>query len=145
MKSPSVLLITLLLLVFAQPSFSEIYKYTDKDGNIQFTDKKPPEKAKAETVKLKISTIKNSNIGTHSISSNDKIIMYSATWCGVCKTAKKYFKSQGIPFKEYDVEKSAKGRKDFNRLRGRGVPIILIGKQRMDGFDRSYFERLYEG
>ena len=145
MKKVSILLITLILLVFSQPSFSKIYKYTDKDGNIQFTDKKPPEKAKAETIKLKINTVKNPNIYNHSLGTSDKIIMYSATWCGVCKTAKKYFKSQGIPFQEFDVEKSAKGRKDFKRLRGRGVPIILIGKQRMDGFDRSYFEELYEG
>lgn len=117
----------------------------DKDGNIQFTDKKPPKNASAETVKLKINTVKTPSISNNALGINDKIIMYSATWCGVCKTAKKYFKNQGIPFQEYDVENSAKGRKDFKRLRGRGVPIILIGKQRMDGFDRSYFERLYEG
>lgn len=145
MKKLYILLITLLLLMISQSSISEIYKYMDKDGNIQFTDKKPPKNARAETVKLKINTVKTPSISNNALGINDKIIMYSATWCGVCKTAKKYFKNQGIPFQEYDVENSAKGRKDFKRLRGRGVPIILIGKQRMDGFDRSYFERLYEG
>ncbi len=163
MKKFFILLITLLLLISAQHSFSEIYKYTDKDGNIRFTDKRLPEKANAETLKLKINTVKNPSIYNHSLgtsdktitsnasdktisnSTADKIIMYSATWCGVCKTAKKYFKNQGIPFREYDIEKSAKGRKDFKRLRGKGVPVILIGEQRMDGFDRSYFERLYKG
>ena len=145
MTKLSILLTILLLLVFSQPSFSEIYKWVDKDGSVRFSDKKPPEKAKAETVKLKINTVKNPSIYNHSLGASDKVIMYSASWGGVCKTAKKYFRSQGIPYKEYDVENSTKGRNDFKQLRGRGVPIILIGKQRMDGFDRSYFEKLYEG
>lgn len=152
MKKFLCLLITFLLFVIAQPSFSEIYKWVDKNGNIKFSDKKPVTGNKTKTVKLKINTVKVPNIYNNpmdedfaldkTISSSKKVIIYSASWCGVCTTAKKYFKQKGIPYKEYDVETSAKGRKDFKRLNGRGVPIILMGKKRMDGFDQSYFERL---
>ena len=52
--------------------------------------------------------------------------------------------NQKIPFQEYDVEKTRKGKKDFAELKGRGVPILLVRGQRMNGFSASRFERLYE-
>ncbi len=134
-----------MLLVITQPSFSEIYKWVDKDGSVKFSDKKPLKGSQAKTLKLKINTVKVPKISNNSLASKNKIIMYSATWCGVCKTAKNYFNNQSIPYQEYDVEKTVEGRKGFKRLGGRGVPIILDGKKRMDGFDRSYFEKLYQG
>ena len=145
MKNTYSLLITLFLLVITQPSIAEIYKYTDKDGNVQFTDKKPPQNARAETVKLKINTVKNPSISNNPLGTNNKIVMYSATWCGVCKKAKKYFNEKGIPFTEYDIEKSVKGRRDFKRLSGKGVPLILIGNKRMSGFSRSFFDKMFPG
>jgi len=142
------LFIMLLLLLITQNTFSQIYKWTDKDGNIKFSDRKPQQAQKVKEVKLKINTVKVPKLHDDSTtqdyaSTNNKIIMYSASWCGVCKTAKSYFNSKGIPYKEYDVETSVKGRKDFKRLGGRGVPLILIGKKRMDGFDRSFFDKLF--
>ncbi len=143
------LFIVLVLLAITQNVFSQIYKWTDKDGNVKFSDRKPEQEQKVEEVKLKINTVKVPKIHNNSSDSvyagaNNKIIMYSASWCGVCKTAKTYFNKKGIPYMEYDVETSAKGRKDYKRLGGRGVPLILIGKKRMDGFDRSFFEKLYK-
>jgi len=148
------------LLSFSQYSYSQIYKWIDKNGDVQFSDQKPKTGNKTESIKLKINSVKNpsfsnntlntdtqdfDNTGKNDYASAQKVIMYSAVWCGVCKHAKKYFKQQGIPYKEYDIDKSAKGRKDFKRLGGRGVPIILVGKQRMDGFDAAAFERMYRG
>ena len=57
--------------------------------------------------------------------------------------AKAYFKANRIPFVEYDVEKSAKGRRDYKRLRAKGVPVIVVGGKRMNGFSRSGFDQLY--
>jgi len=138
------------LLLIASNVSSQIYTWTDKDGNIKFSDRKPQQEQTVKEVKLKINTVKvpkihNNSSGNDYVGANNKIIMYSASWCGVCKTAKIYFNKKGIPYKEYDVETSVKGRKDFKRLGGRGVPLILIGKKRMDGFDRSFFEKGYQG
>ena len=60
--------------------------------------------------------------------------MYSAEWCGICKRAKSFMDSEGIPYKEYDVDESSKGKRDFKKLNGKGVPIFLVGDQRMNGF-----------
>ena len=63
-----------------------------------------------------------------------KVVLYSTTWCGYCKKARDYFLDQGIAFSEYDVEKSTRGRRDYARLGGKSVPIILVGKTRINGF-----------
>ena len=71
--------------------------------------------------------------------------MYSTSWCGYCKKAARYFRQRGIPFRDYDIEKSEKAARDYKKLNGRGVPIILVGKRRMNGFDARTFEQLYFG
>ena len=71
------------------------------------------------------------------------MVMYSASWCGVCKRAKAYFDDQGIVYDELDVEKDAQGKQDYARLGSRGVPIILVGGRRMDGFNITRFQQLY--
>ena len=70
--------------------------------------------------------------------------MYSAQWCGVCEQARSYFKKNKIRYKEYDVDKSVEGRTRYRELKGRGVPIIIVGKSLMSGFSPEYFEQLYE-
>ena len=34
----------------------------------------------------------------------------------------------------WDVDESSKGKRDFKKLNGKGVPIFLVGDQRMNGF-----------
>jgi len=128
----------------------EIYKWTGADGRTQFSDH-PPRHLEVETVDIRINTY----TGPPTISGNElyktpgeseankKVIIYTTTWCGVCKKAKSYFKTHGIPYQEYDVESSEKGRRDYKKLKGRGVPIILVGNRRMNGFWAENFKKMY--
>lgn len=137
----------MLLLVFSSSVVAEIYKWIDADGNPQFSDRAPSGTG-AEQVDLRaINTIKSVSVATLSDrdASTSTVILYSAGWCGVCKQARAYMQRQGIPYREFDVEKTARGRKDFRRLGGTGVPVILIGRQRMNGFSIRRFEELYNG
>lgn len=72
-----------------------------------------------------------------------KVVLYSSSRCAKCREAKQYLTAQGIAFVEFDVQKSRRGAKEFARLNGRAVPILLIGGDRLDGFDRRDFEALY--
>ncbi|MFQ5761120.1 MAG: glutaredoxin family protein [Acidiferrobacterales bacterium] len=49
---------------------------------------------------------------------------------------------KGVAFREYDVERSEAGRREYKRLNGKGVPIILVGDQRMDGSNRPKLEAI---
>ncbi len=129
---------------------AEIYKWVDEHGNTHFTDSPPAEK-KVESVKLgRINTYTSPKLepikfeaSTQPKTGNRHVVMYSTTWCGVCKRAKQYFNKNNIAYTEYDVENDEKGRQDFANLGARGVPVILVGNQRLNGFNRASFEKIY--
>ena len=82
----------------AGPVSAEIYKWTDEKGYIHYSDKKPENQ---EVTELKFEI---------------------ATWCSVCKKAKRKYKQLGAT----------------------GVPVIIVGRKRMNGFSEAGFKRIYK-
>jgi glutaredoxin len=74
-----------------------------------------------------------------------RIVLYSTANCPNCRRAKAFLRREGIAFREMDVGKSPRARKELERLGARGVPVLLIGDTRLDGFDEARFRRLYRG
>jgi glutaredoxin len=139
----------LAFLAFTSIAASDVYRWTDEHGRIHFGDK-PPADAATEQVDIRVNTYESPQIvyqpsdkSIATAAGRKSVVMYSAAWCGVCKRAAAYFNAKSIPFQEYDVETSARGKADFKRLGGRGVPVILVGKTRMNGFSAQNFEQLY--
>jgi glutaredoxin len=73
----------------------------------------------------------------------NSVVMYSTSWCGYCKKARRYFKSKGIKFVERDIERSRLAKVAYDRLGGNGVPLIVVGNNKMSGFSVRKFDRLY--
>ena len=133
---------------------AEIYKWTDENGRVHFGDA-PQTAENTESVdlshintydapsKIFIDKTLARPTGVHSKKSAS-VTVYSTTWCGVCVKAKKWLKANRIKFREYDVETSKKGKRDYKNLKGRGVPIILVGQQRMNGFSPSRMRQMLE-
>lgn len=70
------------------------------------------------------------------------VVMYATSWCPYCAKARAYFGKKGIAYTEYDVEKSPAANAEFKRLGGRGVPLILVGREKMSGFSEEGFDAL---
>ena len=123
---------------------AEIYTWKDGSGRTHFGDRPPPDST-PEALHLKINTIHRPEIQKleSGLASERHVVIYTTDWCGVCRQAKDYFNHHRIPYEEYDVEKSARGKREFKRLSGSGVPIILVGDHRMNGFSPERFEQLY--
>ncbi len=136
---------TLLLLLCSYSVHAEIYKWVDEHGKAHFTDK-PPTGKKTEEIELKINTYSAVKIKPllERLGRTDKIVIYTTAWCGICKKAKKYFRKNNIAYIAYDIEKSRIGKRDYKALRGRAVPIIIVGNKRMNGFTASRFNKLYK-
>ncbi len=133
------LLVFLLVpLLFAAVTDAGVYKWTDESGKTHYTDSPPPGR-KAQEVKLQVKSLSGpavvSKTNAPATATRPKVRLFSAVWCGYCKLAKTHLARRGIAFEELDVEQSATGRDEYRRLEGRGVPVILVGDQRMDGFD----------
>lgn len=153
----------LAVLIPADVTAGEIYKWVDEQGRVQFSDTAPQADAQVQAEKIiirpDINTVKGAEVSVSdylqtveekrqaaeklAAERQKPVVMYSAAWCGVCKSARNYFVANKIPFSEYDVENSERGRNDFAKLKGRGVPIIFVGKQRMDGFNLGRFRQMY--
>ncbi|NNJ65293.1 MAG: glutaredoxin family protein [Xanthomonadales bacterium] len=136
----------------ASPLAAEVYKWTDENGIVHYSDQKPDDQEYTE-LEFSVSTYESVSYGTVSTpekatrpaksARKKRVVMFSASWCGVCKKARKYFRKKKIRFTEYDIEKSTRGKRLYRDLDATGVPVILVGKQRMNGFTESGFERIY--
>jgi glutaredoxin len=71
-----------------------------------------------------------------------RVVMYTTATCPACVAAKSYMARKGIPFEEHDVNRSPEARAEFQRLGGRGVPLILVGSEKMEGFSPQRLEQL---
>jgi glutaredoxin len=145
---------TILLLILSTTVLAgKIYQWKDDNGQIHFGDL-PPAGTEKKSVDVKVNTIETPEIYklkpnelTTSLKqgsgSRKRVVMFSAEWCGVCKRARRYFNAQQITFTEHDIDKSASAKRDFKQLGGRGVPLILVGDNKLYGFSQSSFNRLY--
>lgn len=77
-----------------------------------------------------------------SFGGSKKVVMYSTSRCPACSMAKSYFARKGIPYDERDVERSPQAREEFERMGGRGVPLILVGTEKMEGFSEQRLNQL---
>lgn len=137
--------ILMLLATLVTAALADMYKWVDENGKVHYTDSPPPGK-KAKKLDLKIntfsappevSTVTNPPARTAAAGGTARVRMFTTTWCGYCKKARAYLQARGIPFEDIDVEASASGAAEYRALGGRGVPVILVGDQRMDGYSEG--------
>ena len=139
------ILIWLLLSALSFDCPAEVFRWVDDQGRVQLGDR-PPANVNAQSLDLHINTYsppERSEARPAVASSVKPVVVYSTTWCGACKKAKSYLQARNIPYTEFDVERSEQGRRDYKRLDGKGVPLILVGESRMTGFSQSLFDQLY--
>ncbi len=60
--------------------------------------------------------------------------MLSSETCGVCTLARRWFTENQVAFEECFVERDTACRAEFERLGGRGTPVILVRGQPQLGF-----------
>ncbi len=64
------------------------------------------------------------------------ITIYSTPTCVYCNIAKNFFKTNNMPFTEYDVASDLPKRKEMIDKTGQmGVPVIDVGGEVIVGFD----------
>lgn len=66
-----------------------------------------------------------------------EVVLYSTDWCGYCRKTKEFLDAHGVAYTELDIEKDAQSRQDFERLGGRGVPLVVIGETVIRGYDEA--------
>lgn len=65
------------------------------------------------------------------------VTVFGYDGCLYCRKAYNFLNSNGIPYKLMDVQKDAAAKAEFQRQGFRGVPQIIIKKEKLSGFSES--------
>lgn len=129
---------------------ADIYEWTDKKGNLHFSDappaqnerpgnikvhktieRKEPEQKKEDPEVFAKKSPSPSEVAPQKEKrpySDINVIIYTTSWCGACKKAKGYLKDLGVNYTEYNVGKDkARKKEQLSKSGGQGgVPLIDI-------------------
>ncbi len=146
------ILLLFLLFPFLPSAWGEIYQWTDKNGNVVFSDS-PPSGKEAKIKHLKEDgvytappreetakpEIKNENKNADPSQDQEReakrkkrirdvnVVMYSTNWCGYCKKAREYINSLGANLIEYNIEEDkSRGDEMLKKSGSRSIPVIDV-------------------
>ena len=141
MQTISVLLLALLAF---SASAQEVYKWTDDQGVVHFSDSKPADQA-TQTVHIEAApssptpatqatapSAPDTSAPTRKPPLN--ITMYSTADCGYCKRARRYFAARNLRYAERDIS-NRQHHAQWTQLGGRAVPLFVINGQISSGFN----------
>lgn len=139
--------VTLLIILPASlPGHAEVYKWIGEGGKVHYADKPPPG-AGGDRIGARIQSLAGpptTDTVESALAAPGRIVMYTTQWCGYCRRAREHLRQRGIPFDDRDIERSAGARREFDRLGGKGVPVIVAGEHRMNGYTASALDGLLE-
>jgi len=152
------LIAVIALLVTVSLAGAEMYQWVDEKGVVTFKDTPPPAVKKSRKVKVyadsdfdpappqQPASGERSYKRTTVAAANKQerfsgtVEIYVTQWCGYCRQAREYMQNKGIDYVAYDIEKDSAARQRHKDLGGRGVPLIIIGPNRMSGFSPDTLE-----
>ncbi len=131
---------------------AEMYQWVDENGVVTFKDTPPPVSKKKRKVKVyresdfapappvqpapaqRAPAPAAQTAPSPPVRFTGTVELYVTSWCGYCKRAQSYLKSKDIPYVAYDIEKDSAAWQRHKDLGGHGVPLIVIGSNKMNGF-----------
>ena len=143
------------LIAAASAQAATLYKSVTPDGKIVYSDQ-PPTTGKVEQT-FNFSNLPSTPV-PESVTKYQKDleqsmknrlatgagqpVLFTADWCRYCKAAEAYLAEKGIGYQRNDID-TASGRRAFQETGGRGVPVLLVGGQRVQGFSRPAYDALF--
>ncbi len=137
-------LLGLALLLCAGSASAQLYKWTDANGKLHFSDTPPPDTGK-------VSKVKGANGGAdapnlpYTLSNamrNHPVTLYTSSACTGCDAGRSYLREHGIPYAEKTVNTNA----DIDRLKAAGgdgsLPYITVGSAKMAGFEAGAWDAM---
>ena len=169
MKLPKIIFVILILLFTLGVSSAEIYKWVDENGITHYSDSpaqitpepaedeneedQSPGPAPADTQPLPDESRKGipdpdffnalNETQEEAVAVNTPTVeLYETSWCGSCKLARKYFRSKGIDFVAYDIEKDPQAARRMMKMTSRrAVPFVVINGQGISGYSVAAYEQ----
>lgn len=72
-----------------------------------------------------------------------KVVVYTRTTCGPCKTIKYFLNKKGIPYEEMNIDDDPVAAREFSELTNVPmVPLVRVGDQQFQGMNISLLSKL---
>jgi glutaredoxin len=117
---------------------TNVYRWVDKDGKVQFSDTPPPEDAKNLTQKRMGGGGDEVQLpfATQAAMRRNPVTLFTAPDCGEpCAQGRDLLAKRGVPFAERNAAAAAEAEAVEKLTGGRNVPVLLIGEQVVKGFN----------
>ena len=132
-KLNALFIVFFLILIITGLARAEIYKWVDGNGVVHLSDVPPKDVVPSG----KVESIASSENRTR-----PKVELYTTSWCPYCEKARDFFRSRGIFFTEYDIEKDKSAAARKNKLdKKKGVPFVVINGRGIHGWSAAAYEQ----
>ena len=169
MKVQKIVLVILIHIFALGISSAEIYKWVDENGITHYSDSPTedipapdadeneevqsaepvpaaspsvPDETQKGTLDPDFFNILN-EIQEEEVAVNTPTVeIYETSWCVYCKKAKDFFRSRGIDFVTYDIEKDMQAAQRMRSFTNRmAVPFVVINGQGIAGYSVAAYEQ----
>jgi glutaredoxin len=71
-----------------------------------------------------------------------EVVLFSASWCGACESAKRYLDQHGVRYFERDIEADDSAKQEIVRILGQvAVPLLEVDGRYISGFRPDIYDR----
>ena len=126
----------LVLLAAASSASAQMYKWVDANGKTHFTDRPPPETAKAAPIKALSGgrPVVELPYALSIAARSNPVTLFTTASCAGCDTGRTHLKNRGIPF----VEKTVSNSDDEAQIKLAGgdgrLPLLVVGRTKLTGY-----------
>lgn len=118
-----------------------VYRYTDANGRVVFSDQPPPPGAKNVSERdVRGNSIQNNpeSLATQAASQKSPVTLYISECGEPCDQARKFINARGVPHTVVDPTRTAELNKRFrDETGGNTVPVIKVGERVLRGFSEG--------
>lgn len=142
MKTMQVALVLLSLAAALGYAQSTVFRWTDKDGNVHFSDAPPPDDAKgAVERRMGGGGPDDSNLpyATQQASKRNPVSIFVSPDCGDdCTQGRELLEKRGVPYTERDALNNPVDKEDLKKLVGAlYVPTLAVGTTPLKGYSED--------
>ena len=130
----------LLALTFALPAAAELYRWTDDQGRVHYSDMPPPASVK------KMQRIRTPGSASGEATQNrPPVVLFNANCGATCDQATDYLRQRGVPF---SLKAADKDKVVADELKARTgaleVPVLFVGESMQRGYSPSVWDKMLE-
>ena len=130
----------ILLLCATSVYASQVYRWVDKNGQVQYSDQPPPagvKKSEQRTIGSNVIDGQASYPLQQAMAKNP-VVLYAGQCGTLCDEARKLLDKRGIPYAAKDPSKDKAAYETLNKMFGKvSVPALVVGDHKLDGFQEQ--------